>query len=109
MGKHSRSRVGMRHLLGVTSDGTSRALVRATTTTLAADPVAAHTPDVDPVTRVVYDNDGRELGTITGDRVIGFTVTCWGTQSWFLDVDTAESALLADARSRAPGRYATAS
>ena len=92
MGKHSRGRFDVRHLLDVASDRELEAWA---------------TPA--PGRRVVYDKDGRELGTITGDHVIGYTVSCWDAEWWFLDLGTAEAALLADAKSRAPGRYSVAS
>lgn len=116
MGKHSRGRIGVRHLLGVASSD----LDLGTWTTPEAEPVEDVSGDAFAVPataeppliaaphwgrRVVYDNDGRELGVITGDHVIGYTVMCWDAESWFLDLDTAEAAVLAEARSRAPGRY----
>jgi hypothetical protein len=122
MGRHSRSRVGVRHVFGVALADGSPGLDQQTSS-MPEQPISdvARALAVAPAPewpligiphrgrRVVYDNDGRELGMIVGDHVIGYTVTCWDAESWFLDLDTAEAAVLAEARSRAPGRYPASS
>jgi hypothetical protein len=39
---------------------------------------------------------GPQIGTIRGDYVIGFTVSCWDQRRWFPDLDQAKAAIVAE-------------
>ncbi|GEM_PF-5084259 len=53
---------------------------------------------------VITDGAGRQIGTIRGDYVIGFTVTCWDSQRRFSDLDQASAAISAEANARIMAR-----
>lgn len=49
---------------------------------------------------VITDSAGHQIGTIRGDYVIGFTVTCWDSQRRFSDLEQALAAISAEANAR---------
>jgi hypothetical protein len=63
----------------------------------------AISPDVDPASvlvtsrragmYVLTDGTGRQVGTIRGDYVIGFTARYFGLTRWFTDLDHAKTAI----------------
>ena len=108
MGKHARKRSVFGGVLDLVSKSAAGSRAPRLESVASSEPAATN-----PRHRragAVYDDNGRELGSIRGDREIGyFASSCWGAEHWFMDVATAEAALVAEARSRAPGRYSAAS
>jgi hypothetical protein len=108
MGKHARKRSVFGGVLDLVSKPAAVSRAPRLESVAPSEPPATN---LRPRRRgVVYDDNGRELGSIHGDGEIGyFASSWWGAEHWFMDVATAEAALVAEARSRAPGRYSAAS
>lgn len=57
---------------------------------------------------LISDRTG-DIGTIQGDYVIGFTVWCWDTNTWYANIEEATAAIARDASAREAARLGAAS
>ncbi|MDQ6715591.1 MAG: hypothetical protein M3Z83_05740 [Actinomycetota bacterium] len=51
---------------------------------------------------VITDAQDREIGTVYGDYVIGFTVSCWDLRWRFKDLEEVKAAIAKEALTRTP-------